>query len=755
MGSIPSQERHVDPFSSFNSDTVNKLTQMITRGSDALTTTNDLDVLQDSTSPTSHVVVTSGFAFRDDVLIEITDDYRLDFTDSDCYVSFGTGFDEDGWYAIVLEYTYVKSRPAPTARLKILKPSQIPHPSLGVSLSFLKAVKVTGGGPHIIDVATDFLDYYPDGSDPPDIVREYTSLYFGVVYQLPTHDPTRDEGRVVYESSTDTFWFGFSDRWGKISAGVEIDIDTTGLVVGELCYADSDGKAASAIATSVETGAEMAVAAVGTAAAGTGRTLMSGFVSRMRVQSDILMVTTGDLLYLSTTEAGRVTNVIPTSGRQVVGRALSNGSGTSSTPVDGLFFPRDVFSGSLTGTIEPSDWSFVGPGSYREIIDISALSVDTTSLAVLVNVWDAATDLKVSPADVELSTNGNFLSIYTSDNTVTWSYIISTGGGAAGAGGGGGGGGITDHDLLNNLTFAASGHTGFASDPHGNGQHSATFITASGVTKANLDANGDVGTGSGQVSQGDHVHATTEFATVGFVNRTIASWASITSIDLTGARYHHDGSTEQIVGWGSDITFTFGPAGSNPNSSSLGTEVWQYLYIDDSAIISSTLTDAQLVNRLEAPDWTPSKLGWYRGNDRCIGAFYVNLSGEIDRFSQTAEKITWDSRVEIATSFTSSWTDTTALVPFFEVDQVIECSLHAGFGGNDGRYYWKRNGSPGSGHIVGYSFRTGGGDDKFISTHNTFQPITNSGGVFEMIVDFGTSTNSYMHQSAYFLPQGM
>lgn len=41
---------------------------------------------------------------------------------------------------------------------------------------------------------------------------------------------------------------------------------------------------------------------------------------------------------------------------------------------------------------------------------------------------------------------------------------------------------------------------------HGNDKHSATYITSSDVTYENLSANGDVGTGSSQVAQGDHNH---------------------------------------------------------------------------------------------------------------------------------------------------------------------------------------------------------------------------------------------------------
>jgi hypothetical protein len=58
----------------------------------------------------------------------------------------------------------------------------------------------------------------------------------------------------------------------------------------------------------------------------------------------------------------------------------------------------------------------------------------------------------------------------------------------------------------------------FTPSSHGNEVHDETFITASGVTFENLDANGDVGSGAAQVAPGDHTHANMTFkysATIG------------------------------------------------------------------------------------------------------------------------------------------------------------------------------------------------------------------------------------------------
>lgn len=492
--SIPAQTRAVDPFASFDSNTVNQLTRMVSRGVNGLTSQNSLDVIADTTSPLDHVIVNPGTLYKDDVLITITNQWTVDFTDSDHYVS-GNPLSEAGYYYVVLEYTYQKSRPAPQARLKILLPSDTGTPSLGTSLFFLKAVLVVFNG-STFEIST-FHNADPTDTDNK---REYTPLYFGVEVFLPTHDPTEDIGRVIYEASTDSFWFGYSNRWGKISAGVEIDIDTTGTYVGAICYTDSDGKATLADADSVNTGGEMVVSAVGLEIDRSGRALMSGFVEDVRVQTGII-IQTGDVVYLSLTQAGRVTN-LRGSPHQVVGRALTGGNQV--TPIDMLFFPRDVLGNSISGTILPADWVY-DPVEELWLEELDIANLDTTG-AVLTEFYDQADDREIQPSEVGTRADGTILQVWMIDGTHTIDYIISTGGGGTG-GAGGGGGGVTDHDLLLNLTFAASGHTGFAADPHGNAAHSSTFITATGVTFANMDANGDVGVGAAQVSQGDHTHA--------------------------------------------------------------------------------------------------------------------------------------------------------------------------------------------------------------------------------------------------------
>jgi len=62
---------------------------------------------------------------------------------------------------------------------------------------------------------------------------------------------------------------------------------------------------------------------------------------------------------------------------------------------------------------------------------------------------------------------------------------------------------------------------------------------------------------------------------------------------------------------------------------------WHYLYIDD----SRSLTNAPAItftNTATEPAYSGDKMGWYNGDDRCIGSFYVtnsvlNLSNNLER----------------------------------------------------------------------------------------------------------------------------
>jgi hypothetical protein len=494
----PDQIRTVDPYASYNSDTVNKLNRMTTFGNDGLVTTVSCRLQVDSTAPLYAVTVGTGLICKDDVLVQVTSEVSVDLREEISYVnaSFGT-LSSTGYYYIVTDYAYQKARPAPQLRIKAIHASDAANKALvGTTFLLLGVVQVVSGAPNEI---SRFWDYDPTDTSKK---RRYVNMDIRSETFLPTHNPDTDTGRVVYETSIDKFWFGFGDRWEEISRGVSVTVDTdsTGVEVGLLCYIDSNRKAQPAISTgSYDTRAEIIVLEVGTAASGNGRARMAGVVDTVQVETAI-GINIGDPLYLSATEAGKVTSVRPSGAYQAVGRALSSGSGVS--PVQVLFLPGDIVLSAVAGNIATVDWDSTAVNEYYYDVDISSLNIVLE--AVLVALWDNSTNKNYSPTDFEIRDSGDTLRIWNTDNLDT-NYIVSDGAGGGSAGSGTGG--VTDHGLLTGLSYAASGHTGFAPSPHGNADHSSTFITASGVTFENLDANGDVGTGASQVAEGDHTHS--------------------------------------------------------------------------------------------------------------------------------------------------------------------------------------------------------------------------------------------------------
>lgn len=89
-------------------------------------------------------------------------------------------------------------------------------------------------------------------------------------------------------------------------------------------------------------------------------------------------------------------------------------------------------------------------------------------------------------------------------------------------------------------------------------------------------------------------------------------------LSLTQGMWHHSGTTAQMVYSAGALSFSL--AGLS------GTQL-QYIYLDDSAIVSAgsaVIEAGQLTNATDAPTWSNTKCGWYYGQDRCIGAVYVD-----------------------------------------------------------------------------------------------------------------------------------
>lgn len=281
------QQRAVDPFASYNSNVVNRLTRMATDVYDCILRPPDLEVSIDTTS---QITIQSGICFKDDVLIEITADKIVDVTDIDYYTGSGNWGDSTGIYYICLHYEYVKGKPPPTSSVIILAPHQRSAIDSGRYL-FLKAM--------VVDQSV-FGEYYISSlldADPNHATtrrRRYSWLYEAMVdadtalqetitdlvdgeivdiqcqlnifldYGYPANNITNTEITTSIPNIADVMYFSYNDYTSGVGPlnlaystvptiwttttvdptsearnGNDLAIDTTGVI--HICYGDGDG----------------------------------------------------------------------------------------------------------------------------------------------------------------------------------------------------------------------------------------------------------------------------------------------------------------------------------------------------------------------------------------------------------------------------------------------------------------------------------------------------------------------------------
>ena len=332
----PTQTCTISPYSSYNSNIVNQLTRMITQGENCLHSSHAMDVAIDSTSPLTTLIVSTGQAYKDDVIVEFTESLTVDMEEADFYIS-GNPFNEAGYYLIVLDYTYVKAKPAPVASIQIIKPSQLDQFSDAYLL--LKCVSVIHGD--VTCEISELFDYLPSDTT---VERKFTQAYVGLERTLPTWT-LQDEGRLIYVVDEDELYYGTSARWETFSA-VRDNMTTTSCAAGQLAYVHSTGVVLPAISSDPSTFADCAVLQVGTEISGNGKVRLFGKVEDVPIQTGIT-IAVGDKLYLSETVAGSVTNLISTPYDQSVGVCIAL---PSVTTCDIWFMPGGSGDGGGGGT---------------------------------------------------------------------------------------------------------------------------------------------------------------------------------------------------------------------------------------------------------------------------------------------------------------------------------------------------------------------------------------------------------------------
>jgi hypothetical protein len=247
----------------------------------------------------------------------------------------------------------------------------------------------------------------------------------------------------------------------------------------------------------------------------------------------------------------------------------------------------------------------------------------------------------------------------------------------------------------------------------------------------------------------------------GFISRPKFGFSSVTAITMTSGRAHMKAGaqSEGIHFWDSTLTFTFESGGSNAASTDFSGNgsTWFYLYIDESSLSdggTTELTAANMLANITPPTWDADELGWYNGADRCIGAFYVNSSEELEIFYQHENHIIWDDDVLIKTGHTTSFVAVTSRAPAFATVQKINCTLMSQLA-TGGSYFWRVGGSSTTdGHYWGKGTQHGGSDDKYVQTISNMNIFIDSSQEFD-VKSTSAAAASYIYQNGYYLPEGM
>lgn len=321
---IPVQTRTIDPYSSYNSNIVNQLTRMITKAVDCLDHVHAIEVTIDPDNPTSGLIISPGICYKDDVIIEITEEFKVDMSDYSFYLNPDAEFDhwnQSGYYYVVLSYQYEKALPAPQATISIILPTQrydfINNPA---GYLFLKCVQVRFIEPATFEIVR-LYDFDPSDELYKQAIRVYSQIWCGFENTKPEFIHDRDQARIIFVEDEDTIYFGGAYSWIPIDP-LKITIDTSLCIVGELVYAGDDGNAHSAIADNPLHFADGFVLDLPLPEGGLGHIRLYGYADHIPIEPGITLLP-GERLYLSKITPGGVTNLISSPYSQYVGKCVS------------------------------------------------------------------------------------------------------------------------------------------------------------------------------------------------------------------------------------------------------------------------------------------------------------------------------------------------------------------------------------------------------------------------------------------------
>ena len=232
------------------------------------------------------------------------------------------------------------------------------------------------------------------------------------------------------------------------------------------------------------------------------------------------------------------------------------------------------------------------------------------------------------------------------------------------------------------------------------------------------------------------------------VNRPKFSYGSTTTITIGGGGWRHKGSVDRIVYIDSAITHTITGA---------ETSGWQYIYIDDSAVVTAAtniLTASEVVNTPTTPTWSDAKKGWYNGDDLCVFAVYEDGSGDaLEFFHDGGDYVLYADIIAESSGLKPSdtWGDVecASSVPSFSTK--AGASFDVNYIDTDSLVVWRTNGQTGAnGHAMGAVKSTG------TRQVNDIIIFTDSNRVIEVKFVSATVNNTITtYINGWYLPTGM
>lgn len=232
------------------------------------------------------------------------------------------------------------------------------------------------------------------------------------------------------------------------------------------------------------------------------------------------------------------------------------------------------------------------------------------------------------------------------------------------------------------------------------------------------------------------------------LGRSQFAYVGTAQLSIAGGGYFHEGTTDQALLINSTITHTI---------TSPGTSQWQYIYADDSAIVSAgtnILTGSEIINSTTEPTYNVAKRGWYNGTDLCLFAVYIDGSGNIDNFYHDGgDLVVWDEQPQSIGALTPSttWTDVDMSdeAPAF-CTKILATFSFSYVDGSNPVIEYRSNGSSGGGQRVAL---VNASETRAYPQRTIF---SDSAQVIEVRFDTATANSAIeVYGDGWFLPKGM